>query len=262
MEGLREGAPALAGEVAPKAVIQMVQQPAAAEVRQLAVSQASREGAEVAAVELAPGVTKSAVPTAAPVGAAVTPAATAATRTALTSTARGMSQVSPETDADVEQAFREEGTVTQSPSARAPLRQVTRSAAASQTRTNFNRIRNAFARLLQVATFGQVHHAIEVQVLSRYPGVYAEGDINQLSNMRGIPPELGRRTQLHNSKIREILDRHYRALDDEIARRGLQPGTQEYNDTVRAWMNNAVGEIDWALGAFFSEQRAGLPLAY
>jgi uncharacterized protein DUF4157 len=134
---------------------------------------------------------------------------------------------------------------------------VPRSADAAQARTVFQgSLRDSYAQALQVAAYGQVHHAIEVQVLSRYPGVYTPGEINQAQNMRGIPPELGRRTQLHNSKIREILDRHYVALDAEIARQGLLPGTPAYNQLVRAWMSNARAEIDWMLGQFFSEQRA------
>ena len=48
-----------------------------------------------------------------------------------------------------------------------------------------------------------------------------------------------------------ILDRHYRALDEEIA-------TPEYNGLVRAWIDDAVAEIDYVLGQFFSEQRASL----
>jgi hypothetical protein len=119
-------------------------------------------------------------------------------------------------------------------------------------------LRNNYAQALMVDVYGQVHHAIEVQVLSRYPGVYTPGEINQFQNMRGIPPELGRRTQLHNSKIREILDRHYVALDAEIVRRGLKSGNADYNALVRQWMDDARAEIDWALGQFFSEQRAVL----
>jgi hypothetical protein len=34
---------------------------------------------------------------------------------------------------------------------------------------------------------GQVHHAIEQQVLDRYPGLFSEQEINSLENLRGIP---------------------------------------------------------------------------
>lgn len=167
------------------------------------------------------------------------------------------SRVDPDIDQAVDRSFVEHA-LTGRPAPQAPLRRVERSAAAVQARADFNSIRDTYAQALQVAAYGQVHHAIEVQVLSRYPGVYTPNEINQAVNMRGIPPELSRRTQLHNSKIREILDRHYRALDQEIARLGLRPGIPEYNALVRAWMNDAVAEIDYVLGQFFSEQRATL----
>jgi hypothetical protein len=167
------------------------------------------------------------------------------------------SGVDPEIDQRVERAFVEHAPTTR-PASRPALRPVEKSADAAQARAHFQNIRDSYARALQVAAYGQVHHAIEVQVLSRYPGVYSPAEINQAAHMRGIPPERGRRTQLHNAKIREVLDRHYRALDEDIARRGLRPGTPEYNSLVRAWINDAVAEIDYTLGQFFSEQRAPL----
>src|SRR3712207_8953995 len=50
---------------------------------------------------------------------------------------------------------------------------------------------------------GQVHHAIELQVLNRYPGVFTSQELNAPANMRGIPPERQGKRQLHNAKIRE-----------------------------------------------------------
>lgn len=32
-----------------------------------------------------------------------------------------------------------------------------------------------------------VHHAIEQQVLKRYPGLFTKADIHALDNLRGIP---------------------------------------------------------------------------
>ena len=162
--------------------------------------------------------------------------------------------IDPEIDEVVERELVEYAGPAEAARTRRPAR-VPRSAEATTARAEFPGVRGYFAQILGVAAYGQVHHAIEVQVLSRYPGVYTVGEINQFQNMRGIPPEVRRCTQLHNSKIREILDRHYAALDDEIARRGLQSGTPEYNQLVRTWVEDARA-IDWALGQFFSEQRA------
>jgi hypothetical protein len=76
--------------------------------------------------------------------------------------------------------------------------------------------------------------------------------------MRGIATELAERRQLHNSKVREVWDRHYRQLDQNIAERGLRPGTQAYNDYVRRYVESARDEIDYVLGQFFTEYRSGL----
>jgi 2-methylcitrate dehydratase PrpD len=82
--------------------------------------------------------------------------------------------------------------------------------------------------------------------------------------MRGIPPEkkqrikgkMVQRRQLHNSKIREIWDRHYRNLDAEIKARKLKPGTPQYKAFVRQYLTEGRKEVDYVLGQFFSEYRA------
>src|SRR6185437_2022575 len=61
----------------------------------------------------------------------------------------------------------------------------------SEGREDFNKnLRDGYASDLDVGPRGQVHHAIELQVLKRYPGVYTADDLNKFSNMRGIPREL------------------------------------------------------------------------
>jgi hypothetical protein len=53
-----------------------------------------------------------------------------------------------------------------------------------------------------------VHHAIEQQVLKRYPGLFTEGEIHALSNLRGIPK--GANPDLHLSQIRRAWNDFYR----------------------------------------------------
>jgi hypothetical protein len=243
------------------AIVQTVgQQAVAAEVRQVATQPAVRAIVNDTAQAVAQPVARASAPAAAGLTQAASPLAQEVTSGAVRAVqVAGASEsrraIDPDIDEAVERSFVEHAGPATAAQTRRPGA-VARHVDATAARQLFGNVRDAFAQILQVAAYGQVHHAIEVQVLSRYPGVYTVGEINQFQNMRGIPPEVGRRTQLHNSKIREILDRHYAALDDEIARRGLQPGTPEYNQLVRTWVENARDEIDWALGQFFSEQRA------
>jgi hypothetical protein len=53
-----------------------------------------------------------------------------------------------------------------------------------------------------------IHHAIEQQVLTRYPGVMTEAEIHSLKNLRGIPIALN--DDLHLSKIRKEWNKFYR----------------------------------------------------
>jgi hypothetical protein len=76
--------------------------------------------------------------------------------------------------------------------------------------------------------------------------------------MRGIPPELVGKKQLHQAKIREIWDRHYNLLDQKIAELGLKPGTAEYVNLVRNFLRQGAKEIDYVLGQFFSESRKAM----
>lgn len=54
-----------------------------------------------------------------------------------------------------------------------------------------------------------VHHAVEQQVLKRYPGLFTETEIHSLKNLRGIPKSIS--PDLHLSKIRRAWNEFYRA---------------------------------------------------
>lgn len=54
-----------------------------------------------------------------------------------------------------------------------------------------------------------VHHAVEQQVLRRYPGLFSEAEIHSLENLRGIP--VGSNSSLHLSQIRRSWNAFYRS---------------------------------------------------
>ena len=94
-----------------------------------------------------------------------------------------------------------------------------------QARAAFNRLRDAYARQLGVGTGGQVHHAIELQVLKRFPGVFTPLELNNIANLRGIPGEVDPL----------LFERRKSALLADMQRRGIQQGTPVWNDAVRAF---------------------------
>ena len=53
-----------------------------------------------------------------------------------------------------------------------------------------------------------VHHAVEQQVLTRYQGLFSEGEINSYENLRGIPNSIN--NDLHLSQIRREWNQFYR----------------------------------------------------
>ncbi len=53
-----------------------------------------------------------------------------------------------------------------------------------------------------------VHHALEQQVLIRYPGIISEEEIHSLENLRGIPKESN--SDLHLGIIRKEWNRFYK----------------------------------------------------
>lgn len=52
-----------------------------------------------------------------------------------------------------------------------------------------------------------VHHAIEQQILAKYPGLFTKEEINSLLNLRGIPIELN--SELHLIALRKEWDKFY-----------------------------------------------------
>jgi hypothetical protein len=132
-------------------------------------------------------------------------------------------------------------------------------AAAYDAREEFKKVRDQYAARLGVKKWGQVHHAIELQVLTMFPGAFSRAELNGFANMRGIPIEDCGRQQLHNSKIREFWNRHYALLTDTLLQQGLTPVMLRYRILVREFLIDARDEIDYLLGQFFSEYRSGLP---
>jgi hypothetical protein len=58
---------------------------------------------------------------------------------------------------------------------------------------------------------GQVHHAVEQQVLQRYPGVITEAELHSLENLRGIPTgQAG--IDLHQKELRTAWDDFYATM--------------------------------------------------
>jgi hypothetical protein len=166
-----------------------------------------------------------------------------------------MAGVDPEVDEMVERGIVEEQESTDAPRRAGPLRRAAPTGLGQEARSEFDPDQPGHAARLGVDPGGQVHHAIELTVLDRYPGVFTASELNASSNMRGIPPEQEGRRQLHNSKIRTVWNRVYRSLDAEIERRGLKPGSSEYSALVRAHLEEGRAEMDYTLGQFFSESR-------
>ncbi len=172
----------------------------------------------------------------------------------------GARRVDPDIDAMVESGIVEELETTTKPTSRPRPKPPASRGRAEAARSVFDSsLRDGYAKRLGVETGGQVHHAIELQALDRYPGVFRAEELNDFSNMRGIETELIGRRQFHNSKIREFWARHYRELDSELASRGLREGTKEYNDFCRKYLENGRQEIDEVFGQFFTEYRRSLP---
>lgn len=80
-----------------------------------------------------------------------------------------------------------------------------------------------------------VHHAIEQQVLERYPGLFTPQEINDVKMLRGIPNKLN--SDLHNSRIRKEWNDFYEKYP---------PGKATREDFLRK-----AKEIDDKLGKDF-----------
>jgi hypothetical protein len=85
-----------------------------------------------------------------------------------------------------------------------------------------------------------VHHAVEQQVLERFPGVVSKAEIRSIENLRGIPRE--RNSQLHLSTIRNEWNRFYISFNS-----GLEP--------TKAQLLKKAAEIDAKYGSFFYPTR-------
>lgn len=53
-----------------------------------------------------------------------------------------------------------------------------------------------------------VHHAVEQQIQTRFPGLVSKAEMHSLENLRGIPNELN--NSLHLSEIRKAWNQFYR----------------------------------------------------
>ncbi|MBL8298419.1 MAG: DUF4157 domain-containing protein [Rhodanobacteraceae bacterium] len=164
-------------------------------------------------------------------------------------------QVDPEIDRMVERGIVEEP-ATQPPAQSPKTRQVRSTRESRDARRSFNTKRDSHAQTLSVTKGGQVHHGIELQALKRYPGAFTSAELNAPDNMRGMRPELSGKRQLHNSKIREVWDRHYNELDRQLKARGLKKGTQPWRDFVRRYLMDARAEMDHNYGNLYSEAHA------
>ena len=69
-----------------------------------------------------------------------------------------------------------------------------------------------------------VHHAIEQQVLTRYPGRFTASEIHSLENLRGIPNKLN--PDLHYSKIRKEWNRFYKKNPNATRQQILDEATR------------------------------------
>ena len=84
-----------------------------------------------------------------------------------------------------------------------------------------------------------VHHAVEQQVLTRYPGTVTEAEMHSLENLRGIPN--GVNSDVHLSQIRREWNQFYR---------------QNSNPTSQQLLDKAT-DIDSKYGLYFNPQVSG-----
>jgi hypothetical protein len=82
-----------------------------------------------------------------------------------------------------------------------------------------------------------VHHAVEQQILNRYPGVVSPQEMHSLNNLRGIPIALN--SDIHLSKIRKDWNRFYKNNPNPTK-----------NDII-----NKAKEIDRLYGNYFLPKR-------
>lgn len=83
----------------------------------------------------------------------------------------------------------------------------------------------------------RVHHTVEQQVLTKFPGVVTEEEIHSLENLRGIPLDIN--TDVHLSQIRTEWNRFY----DSFIKTGTTP--------TKAQLLQKATEIDSMFGSKF-----------
>ena len=88
-----------------------------------------------------------------------------------------------------------------------------------------------------------VHHAVEQQVLERFPGMVTEAEMHSIENLRGI--SLGVNSKMHLSQIRIEWNRFY----ESFAARGTVP--------TRTQVLQKAAEIDAKYGSKFTPPIGG-----
>ncbi len=83
-----------------------------------------------------------------------------------------------------------------------------------------------------------VHHAIEQQVLNRYPGLFTPNEIHSLENLRGIPKGAVNNS-VHLSEIRIMWNRFYEAHPNPTKQEVLDQATR-VDDAVGHWFKPRV----------------------
>lgn len=86
-------------------------------------------------------------------------------------------------------------------------------------------LRAGYAARLGVPSGADIHHAIELQVLDKFPGAFSPRELNSFRNMRGIPLEV----------TLADLARRPDAIFADLARRGIQRNSPEWAAAVRSW---------------------------
>ncbi len=69
-----------------------------------------------------------------------------------------------------------------------------------------------------------VHHAVEQQTLTRFPGVISESELHSLENLRGIPVEIN--SDVHLSQIRKSWNQFYRLNSNPTQEQLLEQATK------------------------------------
>jgi hypothetical protein len=118
-------------------------------------------------------------------------------------------------------------------------------------RRQFSKLEPDYAERLAVGPGGVVHHARELQLLDKYPGVFTAEELNDFKNMRGIPAKFN--DELHLSGFRKFWNEAYEFLANVIKERKLKPGTPEYNELVRSVVDRYYRRIDDEFGHLFTE---------